>query len=332
MTDPNEFYEDKVILITGGAGSIGGNLVRRLLEFNPRVIRVFDNNEGGLYELKQDLPSLRVRAFVGDVRTNTRLRRAVEDVDILLHAAALKHVPLCEYNPFEAVQTNVNGTQNVIDAALDEEIEKMMLISTDKAVNPRNVMGATKLLAERLVISANYYKGLRKTAFSCVRFGNVVNTRGSVVPAFAKQIRDHRCIMVTNAGMTRFIMSVSQAVDLILQATIRMRGGEVFVLKMPSVKITDLARAVIEELAPTYGIAPEEVTIKSVGKRPGEKMHEELMTEDEAEYATEMDGLYVIDSANSEAQTKGSKLNYTSLSSTHLSEEEIRKLLKEPYS
>ncbi len=332
MTELNTFYKDKAILVTGGCGSIGSNLVRRLLEFDPRVIRIFDNNEAGLYELEQDLQSNKIRPLIGDLRSKRRLKRAVEGVDILFHAAALKHVPLCEYNAFEAVQTNVNGTQNVIDAALDHEIDRFMLISTDKAVNPRNVMGATKLLAERLTVSANFYKGSRKTAFSCVRFGNVLNSRGSVVPLFAKQIREHRCITITDTSMTRFVMSVSQAVELILKATMRMRGGEIFVLKMPAVNITDLARAVIEELGPSCGVAPEDVAIKCVGRRPGEKMHEELMTDDEAEYATEMNGLYVIELGNPNAQTEGSKANYTSYFSTRLSEDEIRKILREPFS
>jgi FlaA1/EpsC-like NDP-sugar epimerase len=332
MTELEAFYKDKTILVTGGCGSIGSNLVRRLLEFDPRVIRIFDNNEAGIYELEQDLQSNKIRPLIGDLRSKSRLKRAVDGVNILLHAAALKHVPLCEFNAFEAVQTNVNGTQNVIDAALESEIDQVMLISTDKAVNPRNVMGATKLLAERLMISANYYKGSRKTAFSCVRFGNVLNSRGSVVPLFAKQMRERRCITITDTSMTRFVMSISQAVDLILEATMRMRGGEIFVLKMPAVNITDLARAVIEELGPSCGVAPEDVVIKCVGKRPGEKMYEELMTDDEAECATEMNGLYVIELDNPVAQTEGSKANYTSCFSTRLSEDEIRKILRERFS
>ncbi len=329
MTELDAFYKDKTILVTGGCGSIGSNLVRRLFEFDPRVIRIFDNNEAGLYELQQDLLSNKIRVLIGDLRSKHRVNRAVEGVDILFHAAALKHVPLCEYNAFEAVQTNVNGTQNVIDAALDHEIDKVMLISTDKAVNPRNVMGATKLLAERLTISANYYKGSRKTAFSCVRFGNVLNSSGSVVPLFAKQMRERRCITITDTSMTRFVMIISQAVDLILRATMRMRGGEIFVLKMPAVNITDLVRAVIAELGPSCGVTPEDVVIKCIGKRPGEKIHEELMTEDEAQHATETDGLYVIDLGSRDAQTDSPKADYTSNFSTRLSEDEIRKILRE---
>jgi len=328
MATSDAFYSDKVILVTGGCGSIGSQLVRALLKFNPRVVRIFDNNEAGLYELENDLRSSKARTFIGDIRNSKRLARALENVDLVFHAAALKQVPLCEYNPFEAVETNVIGTQNVIDAALDAQIEKMILISTDKAVNPRNVMGATKLLAERLMISANDYRGKRKTAFSCVRFGNVLNSRGSVVPLFAKQIRENNCITITDDAMTRFVMSHQQAVALILKAAFQAQGGEIFVLKMPSFSLVDLAKAVIQEIAPLCGTDPKDVMIKRIGKRAGEKMYEELMTEDEAECATEMDGLYVIGSTSPKAG-KSTGREYTSLYSERLSREQITALLNE---
>jgi UDP-N-acetylglucosamine 4,6-dehydratase len=328
MATPEAFYTDKVILVTGGCGSIGSQLVRALLKFGPRVVRVFDNNETGLYELENDLRSPKARAFIGDIRNSKRLARAFENVDLVFHTAALKHVPLCEYNPFEAVETNVIGTQNVIDAALDAQIEKAILISTDKAVNPRNVMGATKLLAERLMISANDYKGSRKTAFSCVRFGNVLNSRGSVVPLFAKQIRENNCITITNDTMTRFLMSHQQAVALIIKAAHKAQGGEIFVLKMPSFSLIDLAKVVIQEIAPLYGTDPKNIIIKRIGKRAGEKMNEELMTEDEAECATEIDGLYVIDPKHPNAK-KSTGQEYTSDVSERLSSEQITALIKE---
>ena len=211
MKEMKDFYEGKVILITGGVGSIGSEIVRKILEYEPRAVRVLDNNETGLFDLEQELQSEKIRIFVGDVRDKERLKRAIEDVDLVFHAAALKHVPLCEYNPFEAVKTNVIGTQNLIDVAIDEEVEKIITISTDKAVNPINVMGATKLLAERLTISANFYKGDRETAFSCVRFGNVLYSRGSVLPLFEEQIKKG-FITLTDSNMTRFIMNTSQAV------------------------------------------------------------------------------------------------------------------------
>lgn len=291
-----DFYKDKIILITGGAGSIGSELARKILEYSPKVVRLLDINETGLFYLKHKLKSDRIRLFIGDIRDKDRLRRAIEDVDIVFHTAALKHVPLCEYNPFEAIKTNVFGTQNLLEVAIDENVEKFITISTDKAVNPVNVLGATKLLAERLTISANLYKGSRRSAFSCVRFGNVLGTRGSVFSVFFDQIRRGGPVTITDVEMTRFIMDVSQAVNLILKATKIARGGEIFVLKMPAIKIIDLAHVMIEILASKFGYSPEDIEIKIIGKRPGEKIHEELMTEEEAKYVYELDDMFVIDS------------------------------------
>ena len=290
----NEFYEDKTILVTGGVGSIGSEIVRMILKYNPKAVRILDNNETGLFDLEQELQSKKIRLFVGDVKDKERLRRAVEGVDIVFHAAALKHVPLCEYNPFEAVKTNVIGTQNIIEVAMDEEVEKFITISTDKAVNPVNAMGATKLLAERLTVSANFYKGKRKTAFSCVRFGNVLDTRGSVIPLFRKQIKNGGPLTVTDQGMTRFTMSISKAVELVLKAAKITKGGEIFIFKMPALQIGDLAEVIVEESAPKYRYAPEVFEIKTIGKRAGEKMYEELMTEDEAENAYEDEEMFVV--------------------------------------
>ena len=183
------FYKDKVVLVTGGTGSIGSEIVKKVLEHSPKAVRVLDNNETSLFELEQELNSNKIRTLIGDIRDNERLMRALEGVDIVFHAGALKHVPLCEYNPFDAVKTNVIGTQNVLNAALDQNVDKVIVISTDKAVNPINVMGATKLLAERLTISANNYTGDKNTVFSCVRFGNVLDSRGSVVPLFKNQLK-----------------------------------------------------------------------------------------------------------------------------------------------
>jgi FlaA1/EpsC-like NDP-sugar epimerase len=293
MEELKNFYEDKTILVTGGVGSIGHEIVRKILEYNPKAVRVLDINETGLFDLEQELQSKKIRLFVGDVKDKERLRRAIEDVDIVFHTAALKHVPLCEYNPFEAVKTNVLGTQNLIEVAMDEEVQKFIMISTDKAVNPVNVMGATKLLAERLTISANFYKGDRETAFSCVRFGNVLYSRGSVLPLFEEQIK-RGFITITDPNMTRFIMNTSQAVELILKAAKIAKGGEVFILKMPAVRIKDLAEVMIEKLAVKYGYKTEEIEIKTIGRRAGEKLYEELMTEDEAESAYEDEEMFVV--------------------------------------
>jgi len=289
-----EYYRGKRILVTGAAGSIGSQLVRQLLSYEPAAIRVFDNNETGLFELEEDLGTDAVRLLIGDVRDRDRLLMAMDGIDIVFHASALKHVPLCEYNPFDAVKTNVLGTQNVLDAALEAEVGKVINVSTDKAVKPANVMGATKLLAERLTISANYYSGRRKTVFSNVRFGNVLNSRGSVIPLFMKQIRDGGPVTVTEEEMVRYCMHIPDAVRLILMAGNLARGREIFILKMPVVRIIDLARVMIDELAPRYGHKPGHVQVKIIGKREGEKLFEELMTEEESERAFENEEMYII--------------------------------------
>ena len=221
-----DFYADNVILVTGAAGTIGSGLVKRLSQFDVAAIRMFDNNETGMFDLERELRSPKIRTFMGDIRDKDRLERAFEDVDTVFHCAALKHVPLCEYNPFEAAKTNVFGTQNVIDAALDKEIEGVVQISTDKTVNPRNVMGATKLVAERLIIAANQYKGKRRTKFSCVRFGNVLDSRGSVLPVFQSQIEHGGPLTLTDRKMTRFVMTIGDAVELILGVGANSKGGK----------------------------------------------------------------------------------------------------------
>lgn len=290
----SRFYQGKVILVTGGAGSIGRELVKELLELNPRVIRILDNNETALYDLEQEFQSEKIRIFLGDIRDKDRLKRAFEDVNIVFHAAALKHVPLCEYNPFEAIKTNVGGTQNLIEVAMDEEIDQFITISTDKAVNPENVMGATKLLAERLTISANFYKGLKKIAFSCVRFGNVLDTRGSVVPLFRKQIQNGGPVTITDPEMTRFMMKIPRAIELVLKAAEMAKGGEIFILKMDALRMVDLARVMIEELASSYGFSPHSIQVDVIGKRAGEKLYEDLMTFDESERAWEDEEMFVV--------------------------------------
>jgi FlaA1/EpsC-like NDP-sugar epimerase len=324
----SEFYRGKTILITGSAGFIGGELIRRLLKFRPKVIRALDNDENGLFNLDQSLHSDKIRTFIGDVRDKERLGRAIEGVDIVFHAAALKHVHLCEYNPFEAIKTNVLGTQNVIEVAVDEEVDRLITISTDKAVNPMSVMGATKLLAERLTIAANYYKGKRKTIFSCVRFGNVLSSRGSVMSVFKKQIEKGGPVTITDPRMTRFVMIPHKAVELILKAAKIARGGEVFILKMHALCVVDLAEVMIEELAPKYGYKPEDIEIRIIGKRLGEKLHEELMTKDEMEYVVEKKGLYIL-SLGRPSQGKKLVKVCTSDTSPKLGKDEIRRLFRE---
>lgn len=288
-------FKNKKIAVTGGTGSIGSEIVRRLLQYDPEVVRIFSRDETKQFELKQELGNLEnIRYLIGDVRDKERLVRAFENIDIIFHAAAMKHVPACEYNPFEAVKTNVIGTQNVIDAALDNEVEKVIAISTDKAASPINTMGATKLLAEKLIIDANFYKGNRNTVFSCVRFGNVMGSRGSVIPLFEKQIQHGGPITITDPYMTRFMMTIPQAVDLVFKATKMAQGGEIFIFKMPVVKLGDLVHVMIEYLAPKYGYRPESIQIDTIGIRNGEKMYENLMNEEEARYALENEDMFIV--------------------------------------
>jgi len=325
-------FRDKNILVTGGSGSIGSEIVKKLLQYEPKVVRVLSNDENCLFNLEQELQRYsNLRFLVGDVRDKERLQHAVEHIDFVFHAAALKHVPLCEYNPFEAVKTNVLGTQNVIEVAMEGEVEKLITISTDKAVNPVNVMGASKLLAERLTISANYYKGLRKTAFSCVRFGNVLDSRGSVMPSFREQIIKGGPVTVTEPNMTRFVMSIPKAVELVLKAAEIAQGGEIFIFKMPAFRIGDLAEAMIEELAPQYGCNPESIKVEITGKRAGEKVYEELLTEDESMSVSETEDMFVVTAAakNQQAKSTSSKHYRSDQDGILLAKEEIKQILRE---
>jgi UDP-N-acetylglucosamine 4,6-dehydratase/5-epimerase len=335
------YYQGKTILITGGVGSIGNFLAREILKYSPHSVRIFDNNESGLFDLEQDLSTGTIRSFIGDIRDKERLTMAMEGVDIVFHAAALKHVPLCEFNPFDAVKTNVVGTQNVLDAAFAQGVKKVITISTDKAVNPANVMGATKLLAERLTISANNYRGNKKTAFSCVRFGNVLNSRGSVIPLFAKQIQKKGPITVTHPDMRRFFMDIPSATHLILTAGMVSCGNEIFILKMPAMGIMDLAEVMRDELAPRYGLDPAAIPITVVGLRGGEKIDEVLMTADETSCAFENRDMYLVlpkdvpymDYSPSDLVPAGFKPasvdSFSSEDARLISKEEIRSLLSE---
>lgn len=328
-------FKNKKILVTGGTGFIGSEIVRKLLGYKPKVVRIFSNDEDGTFRMIQEIGEREnIRFLVGDIRDKERLSRAMENIDIVYHAAALKHVPLCEYNPFEAIKTNVLGTQNVIEVALNNNVEKVINISTDKAVNPVNTMGATKLLAEKLIIDANFYKGLRKTVFSCVRFGNVLFSRGSVIPIFEKQIKQKKEMTVTDPDMTRYMMSVSETIDLVFKATLMAKGGEIFILKMPVARLGDLADALIEKI----GYKKGDINKKIVGIRPGEKMFEELMTENEAVKAFESKDMLIIppeveipgirfESSNYK-NVWHSKLNkYTSKDIKPLTKDEIKKQL-----
>lgn len=292
------YFFGKRILVTGGTGTIGQELVRQLLELRPEVVRVFSRDESKQHDMAHRFGERRdMRYLIGDVRDLERLRMAMAGVDLVFHCAALKHVKSCEYNPFEAVKTNILGTQNVILAALEHQVDKVVLTSSDKAVNPTNAMGVSKLMAERLVTAANGMRGPRSTVFASVRFGNVVGSRGSVLPLFVEQIRRGGPVTITNPAMTRFVMSLCQAVSLVLKAAVMARGGEVFTLKMPSVRIGELAAVLIELLAPSRPVG-----LRRVGRQPGEKMHEELLTAEEVERSEMLDDMFVTYPAGPEAR------------------------------
>lgn len=289
--DDMKILEKKKILITGGTGSIGQIAVHEFLKFKPSVIRIMDVDETREAVMRHNLKNdSSIRFLLGDVRDKERLKSAVEDIDIIFHLASLKHVSACEYNPMEAVKTNVIGTQNLIEAALEEEVAKVIFTSSDKAVNPCNVLGSTKLLSEKLITAANYYKGARKTVFCSTRFGNVMGSRGSIIPHFKEQIKNGGPLTITDEKMTRFIMSMTDAVDLLLRALQLAQGGEVFVPKMGSAKIIDIVRVLINEICTT----PEKMKIQTIGKWPGEKLFEELLTETEAEHTLETKDLFII--------------------------------------
>lgn len=273
---------NKTVLVTGGTGSFGKKFVRKALTLGVKKIIVFSRDELKQYEMKQEFKDERIRFFIGDVRDKERLLRAFDGVDIVIHAAAMKHVDACEYNPFEAVKTNIHGAQNIIDAAIDKGVEKVIALSTDKACSPINLYGATKLASDKLFIAANAYVGSKHTKFSVVRYGNVVGSRGSVVPFFKKMCKTG-VLPVTDERMTRFWITLDQGVQFVIENLGRMHGGELFVPKIPSMKVMDLAKA----------IGPE-CKIEIVGIRPGEKLHEAMITQDDARHTVEFDDYYVI--------------------------------------
>jgi len=292
-----DYLKGKKVLVTGGTGSIGSEIVRQVLAQSPEVVRIFSRDETKQYYLESVLgrrPDLRY--LIGDVREKDRLTRALKDIDVVFHAAALKQVPSCEYNPFEAVKTNVLGTQNVIEAALEAGVSRVIAVSTDKAINPTSTMGATKLLAERLIATANSWVG--GTVFACVRFGNVLNSRGSLIPLAKSQIERGAPVTLTDERMTRFMMPISEAVTLTLEAGALAAGGEIFILKMPAVRVKDLLDVLVQEYAPMVGVDPASVPVRRIGLRPGEKMEEELLTQEELPRTTDSKRLLVVNPVN----------------------------------
>ncbi len=277
----------KSLLITGGSGSFGQCLVRTVLaRYQVQRLVVFSRDEQRQYEMAQQFPKERypqLRWFIGDVRDRDRLYRAFDGIDYVVHAAAMKHVPACEYNPLEAVKTNILGAANVIDAAIDKGVARVLALSTDKAANPVNLYGATKLCSDKLFVAANQYAGAHRTRFSAVRYGNVLGSRGSVIPLFLARVAEGRPLPITDPRMTRFWITMQQGVDFVLASLARMEGAEVFVPKIPSMSIMDLAAA----------IAPGSAT-EVVGIRAGEKLHEVLVGEDDARHTVQLEDHYVI--------------------------------------
>jgi FlaA1/EpsC-like NDP-sugar epimerase len=284
----------KSVLITGASGTVAGGLLRTILEARPRVVRALDSHEHGLFSLRGRLGDRGdVRWLLGDVRDLDRLRRALEGIDVVFHCAALKHVALGEYNPFEVVQTNLLGLQNVIQAGLDNRVDRVIFTSSDKAVNPTNAMGASKLMGERLIAAANEMSGTAGTRFASVRFGNILGSSGSVVDVFREQIARGGPVTLTDRRMTRFVMGLDEAVRLTLLAAEIMTGGEVFVLKMPVLRIAHLADVLIEHLAPCHGYDPSAIGVVEIGPHRGEKLFEELLAEAELPSSYENDALIV---------------------------------------
>ena len=291
------FFEDKSILIIGGTGTIGVGLINELIKQEPKVIRVLSRDEFKQFEIQNHEPFMTVydkfRFLIGDVRDYERVERAMNEIDVVFNLAAMKHVGSCEYNPTEAIKTNVDGMNNVIKAAIKHNVACVLFTSSDKAINPVNTYGATKMLAEKLVQAANYSKGKNRTKFIAVRFGNVMGSRGSVIPLFKKQILNDGVITITDDSMSRFMMSRSSAVELMMKACEISLGGELFVLKMPVINIGNMSNVIIEEMKKKYSLL-NDIEIKYIGSKVGEKMYEELMTIEESRYAKDLGNMIVV--------------------------------------
>ncbi len=289
-------FKDKKVLVTGACGTVGKELIQQLLD-NYKVCELIgiDNNESELFFLEDNFSNFdNVSFFLADVRDRDKISRKMKHMDIVFHTAAFKHVILCERSPFEAVQTNILGMQNIINGAIENNVKRVIFTSSDKAVNPTNVMGTTKLMGERLMTAANSNSREGGPIFTSTRFGNVLGSRGSVIPIFREQIRRGNPVTLTDSAMTRFIMSLEEAIQLVIESGCHAVGGEIFITKMPAIRIKDLAEVMIRELAPGYGFSPEDIGIKNIGNKPGEKMYEELMNEEEIRRALELDKYFVL--------------------------------------
>lgn len=321
-------FEGKTVLVTGGTGSFGQKFTEMVLEENPRAVRIFSRGEYLQWQMQRRFNDVRLNFLIGDVRDKDRLSRAMNGVDVVIHAAALKHVPACEYNPLEAIKTNIHGAMNVVDGAIDNGVGKVVAISTDKAVHPVNLYGVSKAAAEKLFVQGNSYTGPRETRFSCVRYGNVVGSRGSVVPIFREQFKEGQHLTITDMRMTRFWITLEEGVALVFHALRETRGGEIFIPKIKSACVTSIADALNPR--PEMGWVP-----RVTGIRPGEKLHEVLITEDESRHAREFPEYYVIEpefsfwSRNGDGGTTlPDGFVYSSETATRLSPVEIKELLQ----
>lgn len=290
------FFEGCRVAVTGAAGTVGGELVRQLLRYQVSEIRAMDNNESALFLVGEDCRrDPRLQVFLADIRDEKKMQHMLEGIDVVFHTAAFKHVPLCERSPFDAVQTNIMGVQNIITAALANGVGKVIFTSSDKAVNPTNVMGTSKLMGERLMTAANALRPSdRPPTFASTRFGNVAGSRGSVVPLFCRQIEQGGPLTLTNVEMTRFVMTVQDAVRLVISSMVLAKGGEVFITKMPVLAIRDLAEVMVGLIAPVYGHDPAKIEIARVGNRPGEKLYEELMNDEETRRSFDSEEFFVV--------------------------------------
>jgi FlaA1/EpsC-like NDP-sugar epimerase len=294
-TSSSNPWQGKRVLITGVCGTVGRELLRQVCQQSPAQVIGLDNNESELFFVREEMRSQpEVQLYLGDMRDRDRLIAAMDGIDVVLHSAALKHVILCEQSPRDAIQSNILGVQNIIDAARAQRVERVLFTSSDKAVNPTNVMGTSKLMGERLMTAANAMRRGAGPIFASTRFGNVLGSRGSVIPLFRRQIAQGGPVTLTDARMTRFIMTLEAAVRLVMDSTFLAHGGEVFVTKMPVARIEDLAAVMIEELAPLHGYDPAQIAIETIGSKPGEKLYEELMNDEETRRTVELPNYFVV--------------------------------------
>ena len=318
MLDLNTSFRGKNIVVTGGVGSVGRAIVEKLAKMDTGTLRVVDNNESALFELEMEFAGNdKLEFYQADIADEREMLRTFSDMDLCFHCAALKHVPSCERSPFSAVTVNIHGCEIVGRVAIQQGLEKVVFTSSDKAVNPTNVMGTTKLMGERLFTAMNFLRARQsKTIFSCTRFGNVLGSRGSVVPLFENQIAKGGPVTVTDDRMTRFVMTMSEAADLVMESMVLAKGGEVFITKMPVLKIRDMARVMINRLAAGHGHDPAKIEIKEVGARPGEKLWEELSTDEEANRLLEGENFLIVTPAGHTAAQRKQTYSYPEIDVT----------------